>query len=532
MAADTRTRETAQDITPQAALIPAIGYIRVSMWREEAISPEIQKAAIKTWAARRKRRIVDWIEDLDKTGRNFNRRVMEAIARIESGEAREIAVWKYSRFGRSRHGCAVNLARIEAAGGQLESATEEVDARTATGKLQRGMLMEFNAYQSDALGESWQDAKAHRHAAGLPGSARPRFGYVRKGRVPDPENPRRTRRDMSDPLGERYEPDPRTGPVLREMYLTYTAGDTPAVIATRLNDAGIRNTRGTRWAAYLVRRTLDSGFGAGYLILRNPECGCGKGRRCQHVIRIAGAHKPVITEPEWQAYLRKRAAASSEPPRTRAPRYALTGLLVCGHCGAKGVLKASHGTRRTLVRCSRWDRYKDCPSRGASVPYDGALAAVIGWLEDEDIRLAGDQGVAAAQSAITSARARAGQLQAELAKADRSLARLLARQAREEDVPADAWAGAKEDLLAERRQAAEALSREQQRAEGTPPDVRPVILTLLETWELSPAARLRELLAGLISAVVVWREDGKPACRVFPVWEPPWEGPGTAGIPG
>lgn len=532
MAGKDKTRETAQDITfPD--LVPAIGYIRVSMWREEAISPEVQKAAGLNWARVHGRRIVDWVTDLDATGRNFKRKIMKVIERVEAGEAREIIVWKYSRFGRDARGIAENLGRVEDAGGQLISATEDVDARTAVGQLTRSMLFDIAVFESNRAGEQWKEAHRHRHDAGLPGSARPRFGYERKGRVPDPENPRRTRRDTADPAGERYEHDPLTGPVLREMYLSYIRGDQPAVIAAVLNDAGIRNTRGTRWAPYLVRRTLDSGFGAGYLRVHDPACGCGKAARCSRTVLLAGAHEPVISPPEWQAYLRRRAAVSATPPRSRAPRYALTGLLQCGHCGAKAVLKISHGTARTLARCSRWDRYKDCPSRGRGVRYDAVLGAVLAWLAAEDIRLAGEQGLAAAGAAVSAARASAGQLEAELAKKDRELARLLARQAREEDVPARAWAGARAELLAERERIVTLLAREQQRAGGMAPDVHPVIRTLLDEWDTMRPDRARNALAGLILSVVAWRgEDGQDChARVFPAWEPPWQGPGHSGIP-
>ncbi|WP_173525330.1 hypothetical protein [Nonomuraea antri] len=40
-----------------------------------------------------------WTEDLDVSGRGFHRTTMEAIARVESGTARAILVWKYSRSG-------------------------------------------------------------------------------------------------------------------------------------------------------------------------------------------------------------------------------------------------------------------------------------------------------------------------------------------------------------------------------------------------------------------------------------------------
>jgi site-specific DNA recombinase len=145
----------------QADWEPWIGYIRISTWKEEKISPELQQAAIEAWALRNRRRIIEWVPDLDDTGRNFKRKIMRAISLVEQGAARGIAVWKYSRFGRSRDGISLNLKRLEDAGGQLASATEDVDARTATGRLQRGILFEFAVYESDVRGEGWRETHDH-----------------------------------------------------------------------------------------------------------------------------------------------------------------------------------------------------------------------------------------------------------------------------------------------------------------------------------------------------------------------------------
>jgi site-specific DNA recombinase len=529
-----------QDDSTTAGLVPAIGYIRVSMMHEEAISPDLQRAAIAEWARRRGRRIIDWIEDLDKTGRDFQRQIMKQIERIEAREAREIAVWKYSRFGRSRHGCAVNLARIEAAGGRLESATEEVDAKTAVGKLTRGMLMEIAAFESDRAGEQWGEARAHRLAAGLHDVGRAKFGYVRLGRADDPERPGRTRRDLKDPLGERYEADPATGPVLAEMYLIHTAGGDGwqfASIAQRLNLAEIFNTYGRPWSWDTVRDVLDSGFGAGYLRVHDPRCDeCGSPSRCRNKIYLPGAHEPVISEAQWRAYLARRATVTAWPPRARRAVYRLTGLVRCGHCGSKmGVLKADgKRNRRSRLRCSRWTRYHDCPGGGRKVPYPVAVKAVRDWLTAEGITL--DDPAAAVSSAATAARATVEQLAGELAKIDRQIARAIRRELLEDDLPAEAWAETKAGLLADREPVAAALAAARQRAAVSPADMAVAVRSLLEGWDVLPPERVRDTLAELIHAVVVWREDadGEPVyrARVFPAWEPGWAGPGSDGIPG
>ncbi|MEV7413497.1 recombinase family protein, partial [Streptomyces althioticus] len=135
-----------------------IGYIRVSTWREEKISPELQEAALRSWAKRTGRRLLEpLVVDLDATGRNFKRKIMGVIKQVEAGEARGVAVWKFSRFGRNDLGIAVNLARLERAGGELASATEDVDARTAVGRFNRRILFDLAVFESDRAGEQWKE---------------------------------------------------------------------------------------------------------------------------------------------------------------------------------------------------------------------------------------------------------------------------------------------------------------------------------------------------------------------------------------
>jgi DNA invertase Pin-like site-specific DNA recombinase len=164
----------------------------------EKISPDIQMDAISTCAARKGYYIPDgewpygewpygeWIIELDVTGRNFNRDITKAVAAIEQGKTHAIIVLDFSRFGRDREGNPVHLGRIERAGGELLSATEDVDARTPSGRLARGIHFEFAAYYSDVVGARWAEAFQNRLKRGRPPLGGDYFGYVRRGRQPHP----------------------------------------------------------------------------------------------------------------------------------------------------------------------------------------------------------------------------------------------------------------------------------------------------------------------------------------------------------
>ncbi|MEV0238191.1 recombinase family protein, partial [Nonomuraea sp. NPDC050786] len=91
---------------------------RVPVVLEEKISPAIQRDAIEALAARRSYYIPPgkwpdsgWIEDLDVSGRNFQRTIMAAISHVEKGGAKAILVWKYSRFGAVATGASLRPRR-------------------------------------------------------------------------------------------------------------------------------------------------------------------------------------------------------------------------------------------------------------------------------------------------------------------------------------------------------------------------------------------------------------------------------------
>src|SRR5258707_1276595 len=77
-------------------------YIRVSKLREEMISPENQRDHNTRVAAREGLVIIDHIEDLDESGRDFAKRKIDwIIGEVAAGRAGGVIVWKYSRWGRN-----------------------------------------------------------------------------------------------------------------------------------------------------------------------------------------------------------------------------------------------------------------------------------------------------------------------------------------------------------------------------------------------------------------------------------------------
>jgi site-specific DNA recombinase len=59
----------------------------------------------------------------------------------------------------------------------IESATEQIDTTTSTGRFTRGMLAEMAAFEAERIGDTWREAHSRRVRMGLPKDGKPRFGY-------------------------------------------------------------------------------------------------------------------------------------------------------------------------------------------------------------------------------------------------------------------------------------------------------------------------------------------------------------------
>lgn len=505
-------------------LIPAIGYIRVSTWREEKISDEIQKTVITEAATRAGRTIVDWVIDLDMTGRNFKRKIMQAIEAVEIGSthgAREIWVWKFSRFGRNRHGVAINLARIEAAGGHLRSATEDVDASTAVGEFTRDMLFAIASFESNRAGEQWRETHELRRAAGVPATGGRRFGYTwHPRRIPDGRGGWTTQ-------DERYEVDPDTAELMLTAYQDYNAGRAGfGKIARRLNDLGIPNTRGNPWSDTGVRAALDSGFSAGLLWVHRRDVPCGDRGACHrwadHWTHLAAEHEAIITGDEWDAY-RDRRTKRNTAGWSSTPQFPLTGLTRCGLCGAAAV--ANTGGRQNLpgysYRC-RAQAQQRVKHESIHVLRTTVEDAVHEWLLD----VRGDiDALATGQIAEPEQRTAPGPdvsaVRERLTREISDLAAALDRATRGHvmgHIPLDAYLRTRDELAADRAAKEEALARlgAEPVAASTAEALAEVVENLLGEWVTMPVDEKRHLLAAVIQRV----ELGRGAIDVVPAWAP------------
>lgn len=508
-------------------LIPAIGYIRVSMAREEMISPELQRESITKWAQRTGHRIVDWVEDLDMTGRNFKRKIMSAIERLERGEARVIAVWKYSRFGRNRTGIELNLARIEQAGGQLVSATEEVDATTATGWFQRDVIFSVATFESKRAGEQWAETHRWRRDNGLPAVGRHRFGYIwhqRKIFAPD---------GSVTLQEERYEPDPDTAKVVESLYLRYIAGESFRALALWLNDEGHQTTRKDSWTSKAVARYLDSGFPAGYLRLHQKTCPQGGApHSCDRydLVKHPTHHHPeIIKESTWREYQARRDFTRTAAPRARNAPYPFTGLVRCGVCGGSASRKVD-GRKSAAYACRNREEKGPRACAGTVLTEHDIREKIKKFLAELaaeiDHEAGGKDSDRLPRQRRDSAAQRLQALEESVAKLERSIARHMKAYALADDDDDSgelqhAYLATLKELRTDKASTSAEIARLRADEDAGGADSLKgaavgVAIGMLEEWGSYTPARLNTLLRRVVGRVDLL---GNREARVVPAWE-------------
>lgn len=444
----------------------AVIYLRQSTFREESISLELQETACRDYARRRGYQVVGIEQDPGVSGRTFTRPGVQAVMdMVTRGDVDVILLWKWSRWSRNRLDWYVAADKAQQGGGRIESATEPIDTSTSIGRLSRGMMIEIAAFESERAGDQWKEALDRRIKNGLPHDGKPRFGYV-----------------YGD---KRYEVDPVTGSVLADLYRRYVAGESFGGLAQALNAAGHATTRAPMWTQNIVKRLLDTGFGAG--IIRS------------HGQEHPGAHEPVIDSALWAAYRQARARRSIRP-RAERSQYLLSGLVRCRICD-RPLSGWTHASKRlAYYKCDIGASLRVHPTHHVRTEVvDGEVLRVVEEIAADAEGLL-DPGTPAAVVDL-------GVLREDVAQRRKALATLTVRNI-DGAISDDAYAATVPTLQARLTAAQEALERAGA-APALPAPTADTAGRLLADWVLLPVPARREGLRALVGVVWVDFANGK-----------------------
>ncbi|MFG2085424.1 recombinase family protein [Spirillospora sp. NPDC048824] len=479
----------------------AVAYTRVSTKREEMVSPELQAHEQDTYAARHGFPIVERVEDLDLSGRDFARRSVDYIVEgIKAGRWNTVLLWKWSRWGRNLLQSRLYLSEVEQAGGQVIAVTEDFDTTTSVGKFTRDQMLAIAELQSNQMAESWREAHARRRRLGLPHTTAPRFGYTYV-------------------KGEGYVIDPKTAPALKSCYERFVNGESMRSLAFELNANGYRTTRGNAFTPTALGRTMDTGFAAGLIRERSEPPDAGNNRRKIAAFDVwrEGAHEAIISTDLWESYRDKRLANALKTPRLRTVAHTFSGLVVCAECETT-MISARNGTRQYHVwRCRKRQESKSCP--GAVASNSKLEKKVREWVLKN---AQGGETIEADARRETAARAATTNLEASRAE----IKRLKAKRKRLVDLHTDG-AIDRDDYDEKKAEIDEALT-EAEAAERTAKaeakeldaDYRSVFTTLADLWDEATPQERHEMLTRVVKRIKIqpgtWANPKK--ADIVPRW--------------
>lgn len=283
----------------------AVIYARYSSYSQTEQSIEGQLHDAYAFAEKNGYRIIEEYIDRALTGTSDNRPAFQRMIKDAAKKTFQyVIVWKQDRFARNRYDSAIYKRELKKHGVKVLSVMENI-TDSPEGIILEGLLEAMAEYYSANLSENIKRGRHESVRKGLfPGGPVP-FGFM----VQD----------------KRLVPNPRTAPIVKEIFERYAATGRIQPIVDSINERGIRTIRGDKFQLSSVQHILhnrtytgDYYFGETFL----PQA-------CDAIIDHELFNKCA-------AILEKnhKSPAAGRCPKSKSY---LLGKFFCGECGSRMV---------------------------------------------------------------------------------------------------------------------------------------------------------------------------------------------------
>ena len=340
-----------KNITPSCSPKTAVAYARYSSAGQRDVSIEQQLSDIRAFAKREGFTIVHEYADHARSGfKNTSARTafQTMLSAAEKGSFDTVISWKVDRFGRNREESAIYKGKLRRFGVKVLYAMEPIPEGSA-GVLLEGMLEATAEWYSRQLSENvTRGMTDNAHRCLFNGTKI--LGYTR------------------GPDG-RYALDPAGAAVVRNIFDLYRSGFSAARICRRLNDQGVKTSRGCPWRTESLMRVLSNERYTGVYIWGD--------------IRVPDGMPAIIERSVFEEaqQMKKKTFRHIEQGSVD---FLLTGKAFCGHCGAAMIGDSGtskDGTRHYYYTCQARKARKGC--RKKSLTKDFLERRVIDFILDE-----------------------------------------------------------------------------------------------------------------------------------------------------
>ncbi|MBQ1898829.1 MAG: recombinase family protein [Ruminococcus sp.] len=318
----------------------AAAYIRVSTDNQTELSPDSQIKEIRKYAKQHGYIVPNEyiFRDDGISGRKAEKRPefirMIATAKLKPAPFCAVLLWKFSRFARNQEESIFYKGMLSRNHIEVKSISEPI-LDGPFGSLIERIIEWFDEFYSINLsGEVKRGMKERVERGGA--VSIPAFGY--------------------DIVDKKYIINPATAPIVRQIFADYLNGMGALQIAHKLNDMGIRTTRGNLWENRTVDYVLRNPVYIGK-IRWNPNGRTRRNYDDPNIMIVDGHHEPIIdvesfnkVQAVYEVNQKKHARYAHE--KGKKYMYMLHSLVKCSDCGAS----LSMSARGQGLQCIRYTK--------------------------------------------------------------------------------------------------------------------------------------------------------------------------------
>jgi len=218
----------------------AVAYTRVSTDEQvrNGVSLEAQIASIEEWAEKAHIRLIQRFEDAGISGTGIRQRpALQEALKLSCSEKAVLVVYSLSRLSRSTKDTLLIAEKLDKAGADLVSLSEQLDTTSASGKMIFRLMAVLNEFERDQVSERTKAALDHKKRSGLVYSPVP-YGFKRNG--------------------NRLHPVHEEQKVIKLMHQWRSQGKSFRRIADALTEQDIPTKNGGKWYPATVRGILKN----------------------------------------------------------------------------------------------------------------------------------------------------------------------------------------------------------------------------------------------------------------------------------
>lgn len=378
-------------IQPLKRLIKVAAYCRVSTEQDEQANS--YDAQIEHYTAEIAKHS-DWLNagiyaDKGITGTMAKKRpeFLKMIRKCRQKKIDLILVKSISRFSRNTVDCLEYIRELKALGIGVIFEKENINTLTETSEAMITIMGYFAQAESESISKNVTWGVRHAFSEGKVTFTHDIYGYKKE------YNPETKRQDIISIVEDE-------ATVIREIFERYYAGDSLTGICTYLNNNQIvpPGKKKDRWYPSTLQTILRNEKYKGDVLTQKTFCSDllshkrekNNGQLAQHYLE--NHHEAIIDRELFDKvqaeYARRNAKKVIKTDGTQETqkkgrynsKYALTDILVCGHCGApyRRCVWTHHGNRKVVWRCTtRMDYGKEKCTGSFTIEEEGLHQAIL-----------------------------------------------------------------------------------------------------------------------------------------------------------